>query len=237
MVLAEGEQPFVPHPAQLLGEGAAVKVEVVGQLLAVEGKVELHAARLNGLAGQVGQQPPPHGLGGGAEDAAGEGKVLFHGDTEQVPQQAVLPAVFGVGAGKGSRVQKQHLAVCRREDIHHQRLPAERIGLGKGLPLAHLAEDAFAAPEVDALDVDGTPQHDADLMHGVAGVEDGLAAGKGFPPQAAVVLHLVDVGLGQALKQKNRVIVHKNPSLWLQQPNLCCHYSILCTEKARRIPL
>ena len=88
MVLAEGEHPFVPHPAQLLGEGAAVKVEVVSQLLAVEGKVELHAARLNGLAGQIGQQPPPHGLGGGAEDAAGEGEVLFHGDTEQIPQQA-----------------------------------------------------------------------------------------------------------------------------------------------------
>ena len=66
---------------------------------------------------------------------------------------------------------------------------------------------------------------------------DGLAAGKGFPPQAAAAFHLVDVGLGQALKQKNRVIIHKNPSLWLQQPNLCCHYSILCTEKARRIPL
>lgn len=63
--------------------------------------------------------------------------------------------------------------------------------------------------------MDGTPQHDADLMHGVAGVEDGLAAGKGFPPQAAAAFHLVDVGLGQALEQKNRVIIHKNPSLWL----------------------
>ena len=119
--------------------------------------------------------------------------------------------MFGVGAGKGSRVQKQYFAVCRREDVHHQRLPAERIGLGKGLPLAHLAEDAFAAPEVDALDVDGTPQHDADLMHGVAGAEDGLAAQR----RTQAERQRVDVGLGQALKQKNRVIIHKNPSLWL----------------------
>ena len=51
-VLFKGQQALVPHLAQLLGEGAAVQIEVVGQLLPVERDLELQTAAAGGLCGK-----------------------------------------------------------------------------------------------------------------------------------------------------------------------------------------
>ena len=58
-VLFKGQQALVPHLAQLLGEGAAVQIEVVGQLLPVERDVKFFLSVLHSLIRQIRQQSSP----------------------------------------------------------------------------------------------------------------------------------------------------------------------------------
>lgn len=52
MILLKLQQTLVPHPAQLLGEGTAVQIEVVRQLLAVERNVKFQPPAGGGLRGK-----------------------------------------------------------------------------------------------------------------------------------------------------------------------------------------
>ena len=61
MIPPELDTSLVPELAQLLGHGAAVDGQVVCQLLAVEGDVELGTSLAQGLFRQVGQQLLPGG--------------------------------------------------------------------------------------------------------------------------------------------------------------------------------
>ena len=150
--------------AQLLGEGAAVQIEVVGQLLPVEWDLELQTAAAGGLCGKVGQQTAPHGLGGGAEDALRKAQVFAHGHREQVAQQLFVHRA-GRTAGKGGNVYEQHFAFLGGHGVHHHHVAAQRVGLGKGLPGRNAAQDALTAPQVEIFDVDGAAQHHAQSMH------------------------------------------------------------------------
>ena len=100
MVPAVFEHSLVAHTAQLLGERAAVEVEVVGQLLAVEGNGKFRAALAGGLKGQVGEQAAPDGLGGGVKNPPGQGQIFPGRDGQQVADQA---AVVAAGAAAGGQ--------------------------------------------------------------------------------------------------------------------------------------
>ena len=71
-------------------------------------------------------------------------------------------------------MQEQYFAMFGRNSIHHQGLAAKGVGLGKGLPGAYAAQDAFGAPEIQIFNVHGTTQHNADLPHAASGAEDDL---------------------------------------------------------------
>ena len=210
MVLFKFQQAFVPHPAQLLGEGAAVKVEVIGHLLAVEGNLELRAVGFCRLRGKVGQQPSPHRLGRGAEDTLGKAQVLAHGNGQQIVQQRAAYPGGHPAVGERTRVQEQHFAVLGGNGVHHQSIAAEGVGLGKGLPGIHTAQDAFGAPEVEVFDVDGAFDHHADLLHPASGAENDLVSGKCFPAQEAGGGELIGSVRGQPPEQ-GRSRQHKNP--------------------------
>ena len=157
-----------------VGMGAAVQIEVVGHLLAVEGHLELHPAAACCLCGKIGQQPSAHSLGRCAEDALRKAEVLAHGHRQQAAQQIVLQRWLDPHIGKGGSVQEQYFAMFGRNSIHHQGLAAKGVGLGKGLPGTYAAQDAFGAPEIQIFNVHGTTQHNADLPHAASGAEDDL---------------------------------------------------------------
>ena len=62
-VLVHLQQSVPLHLAQLIGQRAAVHIEIIGQLLAVEGNREALAPAADRLLGEIGQQPPPNGFG------------------------------------------------------------------------------------------------------------------------------------------------------------------------------
>ena len=70
-VLFKGQQALIPHLAQLLGEGAAVQIEVVGQLLPVERDVEHIHPRMHGFGGKLEQKALPNGVRGDVADFLG----------------------------------------------------------------------------------------------------------------------------------------------------------------------
>ena len=72
MILFHRQKSFLLHFTQFSGKGAAVYAEVVGQLLAVEGDGKVPALVSGSLEGQVGEQAPPYGFGGGVENTAGQ---------------------------------------------------------------------------------------------------------------------------------------------------------------------
>ena len=76
MVFTEGEQPVPLHFAQLVRQGAAVRAEIIGKLLAVERDIERIAAVLHGLRGQIGQQPAAQGFRRCVEEFARQGQVF-----------------------------------------------------------------------------------------------------------------------------------------------------------------
>ena len=71
VVFLHHQQPVPLHFAQLVGQGAALHVEIVGQLLPVEGDGKAGGAISPGLVGQVGQQAAPDGFGRGVKDLPG----------------------------------------------------------------------------------------------------------------------------------------------------------------------
>ena len=207
-VLFKGQQALVPHLAQLLGEGAAVQIEVVGQLLPVERDLELQTAAAGGLCGKVGQQTAPHGLGGGAEDALRKAQVFAHGHREQVAQQLFVHRA-GCAAGKGGNVHEQHFALFGGHGVHHHHVAAQRVGLGKGLPGRNAAQDALTAPQVEIFDVDGAAQHHAQSMHLLSGMKNDGVPGVALRAQAAGLLQCSPLLCRQALKQRGCNGSHK----------------------------
>lgn len=168
-VFAETDEALRTHPAQLGGKRAAVHAKVIRQLLAVEGNGEAAAVFPQRLGGKVGQQPSADGFGRGVENTAGEREVLLRCHGQQVAdERRMVGAGGGTGAQQARRIQKQHLGALGRHGVHHQRFARQTgIGFGKNLPGAHMAQNAPAAPDVHALDVDAAGEHQAQRFHGV----------------------------------------------------------------------
>lgn len=150
------QQALLPHLAQLVGHGAAVHVEVAGQLLAVEGDGEAPAPAAGRLVGQIGQQPPPDGLGGGVKDLPGQLQIFPGREGKQIADQ---PGVAGarLGADRKDAVhpQEQDLrGLGRRHADHHRLLRHTGVGLREDLPRARAAQNGGAAPEVQVFDQD-----------------------------------------------------------------------------------
>ena len=106
------QQSFPGHLAQLVGQGAPVHIEVIGQLLPVVGDGEAPAAAADRLLRQVGEEPPPDGAGGGVEDLPGEVQVLLGREGQQVADQ---PGVVGAGVG----ADREHPLHRQEQDPQH----------------------------------------------------------------------------------------------------------------------
>ena len=143
--------------------------------------------------------------------------------SERAPEELARLSIIGCAETRLTKFYEQHIVSIR--------VNFDEYGKAAVTLLDMLRKNPFLSNIVMSI------RWDISALHELPKPAPAQSAAAACFPQAADAFHLVDVGLGPALKQKNRVIVHKNPSLWLQQPNLCCHYSILCTEKARRIPL
>ena len=179
MVFAEGDQPVALHFTQLGRQRAAVCVQVIRELLAVERDVERIAAALHRLRGQVGQQPPAQRLGRGMEDLARQGQVFARGDVQQAAQQRIVVFVFARGGRKQlRRGQEQHLARLGGDRAdHHRRVRHAGVDLREHRARGEVVEDGFVAPCVVALNGDAAGQHDAQRVRDVAHAVDGLALG------------------------------------------------------------
>ena len=70
------QQPLPGHVPQLVGQGAAVHLQVVRQLLPGKGDGKLPGAVSRRLEGEIRKHPAPDGLGGGVEDPPGEPQVF-----------------------------------------------------------------------------------------------------------------------------------------------------------------
>lgn len=173
MVPAVFEHSLVAHTAQLLGERAAVEVEVVGQLLAVERNIELGFSLSCCLAGKIGQQTSTHIFRRGAENAGRKRQVFLRGQPEHPLHQPGVPAFAAVLRVKqGKQTQKQNLAVRRRHRVHHKRLAADGVGFGEHAAGFHVAQYAAYAPEVVALDMNAAGHHDSHFVRAAARLQN-----------------------------------------------------------------
>ena len=94
MVFLKGQQAVPLHFSQLIGQGASVYAQIIGKLLPVEGDGKPAASVTDGLKGQVGQQPPADGFGGGVENPPGERQVFLGGDGQKVSDQRAVVGEF-----------------------------------------------------------------------------------------------------------------------------------------------
>lgn len=77
MIFFGTQDALALHLAEFVGEGAAVDPQIICQLLAVKGDVELVVALFLCKKRQIGQKPAADGLGRGVEDVAGHMQVLL----------------------------------------------------------------------------------------------------------------------------------------------------------------
>lgn len=71
MIFFGTQDAFTLHLAEFVGEGAAVDPQIICQLLAVKGDVELRSCPLLCKKRQIGQEPAADGLGRGVEECGG----------------------------------------------------------------------------------------------------------------------------------------------------------------------
>ena len=142
----------------------------VGELLAVEGYIELRASEAHRLGGEIGEQL----LAGGAlrhvREFVVEAQVLFGEDGEQVSKQ---PRVEFTG-GAASREDAAHVHKHNRGGLGGHDADAERgagrtgVAFGEYLSGPDLRHDVPVAPEVFLDNVDGAAQHHSDSLGAVA---------------------------------------------------------------------
>lgn len=68
----DGQKPFFLHFAQLIGQGAAVYFQIIGQLLAVEWNGDFQASFSGGLVREIRNHSGADGLWGSMENAPGK---------------------------------------------------------------------------------------------------------------------------------------------------------------------
>ncbi len=163
------------HFPQLLGEGGTLYIQVVRQLLAVEGDFKFPAVPAPRHGIEIGHDAAADRLRRGVEGAAGEQQVFARRDEEQVLDQLQIPAGAFVLRGN-SDADKKDAAVFVGADVDEQRLaPGDGIDLGEEIAGLGQLQNGAAAPEIVAFDGHRAAQDDPHFQSCIAGVQDGLA--------------------------------------------------------------
>ena len=71
------QQPLFLHFSQLCGHGAAIHIQIVRQLLAIEGNIKFPAALTQRLKGQIRQQSAADASGTGMNAPAGQTQIFL----------------------------------------------------------------------------------------------------------------------------------------------------------------
>ena len=173
------QKPLPAHFAQFIGQGAAVHIQVVGQLLAAEGDVEFQPALLGRLEGEIGEKPAPDGFGGGVEDAPGEGQIFVGGNGQQIGHQtAVMGALTEALVEHPSHIQPQNLRRLRGHHAHHHGLLGQGgVGLSKDVSRTQMVQHTLVAPYVVALHRHPAGQKQPHGPGGLPGMENHAALG------------------------------------------------------------
>ena len=80
MIFVKFQDSIVPHSSQFLGQGAAVQIQIIGQLLAVKWNVKGRTSGFQRLAGKINQKPFPDGFRRSTENPAGENQIFLNRD-------------------------------------------------------------------------------------------------------------------------------------------------------------
>ena len=154
MISSVCKHSLIAHTAQLLGQGAAIEIEVVCELLAVEGNIELIPALPCSLAGKISQQPAAHIFGRRTENTGRQRQIFLRAKQKNALHQLAVPAFSCIVSVKqGEQAEKKNFAVLRRNGIHHKRFTAERISLRKHASGFDAAQNTVCSPEIAAFNV------------------------------------------------------------------------------------
>ena len=174
VVFAEGQHPLVPEPAQRGGHGAAVHRQIVRQLLAVQGDVELGPPRLQRLGGQIADELVPGGPPGHVADLPGERQIPPRQHGQQIPGED--GSARQIVRQRPAAVQEERLRRLRRQHAHLQRFAFETgIGLREHLAGPGQAHDGAAAPEVLLHDVQRSGEDQPHPVRPLSPPQDRLA--------------------------------------------------------------
>ena len=156
MIPVEGQDPLIPHPAQLRGHSAPVHGKEIRELLPVKRNIEGRTSGSLGLFRQVGQQlfsrrPLRHMLQFLSQH------LIFQGKSgEQIADQTPVELAGGRTYGKDTlHIEKQYLTRLHRNGIIQYLVTSETgIHFTKYLSLRDIAEDTQIPPVVLFLNVD-----------------------------------------------------------------------------------
>ena len=203
MIALDRDETVFLHFAELVAHRAAVDIQIVGELLAVEGDLKFAAAPLDRFVGQEGQQAAADRLGTRQDTPAREVQILARGDEEQIADQLVVEAAgILTDMQHAGDIQKQNFGVLGGDHAVHQRFPRHAgVGFREHLPGVDMIENAFVAPDVVDLDGNAARKDKPDGADHITCVIDHRALGiaPGLRLQAAQ--HLFNLLGGSAAKE------------------------------------
>ena len=80
MILSDGDQTVPLHLSKLLGQGASLQIQVIRQLLTVEGNIKFVGVLLERDCIQIRQNPSPDRLWRGMKASFGQRQILMCGN-------------------------------------------------------------------------------------------------------------------------------------------------------------
>ena len=111
MVSVKGQDPLIPHPAQLCGHGAPVHGEEVRELLPVKGNIKHRTSGSLGLLRKIGQKLFSRRSSGHMLQLPGEHFVLLRTHSQKIADQPPVELTGLRTHGKDPlHIQKKHLA-------------------------------------------------------------------------------------------------------------------------------
>lgn len=149
MIPSKSQDTFLLQQGEFPGKGASVHAEIVGQLLAVEGKVERSAALADGFVGKIGEQLVPKRTAGHVLDLFCQHQVFPGKDCDKILDQTLMKrAGLTAGVEQIADIQKQDFTVFCRNYAHLQRASGAGIRFGEELSGFRFPEDGPVSPEI-----------------------------------------------------------------------------------------
>ena len=207
------EYTLAAQLADLGRETAAVDLEIIGQLLTVEGNLKAVAVCFFCLQHEIGHQLFPRGslgddLGAMVKGDGLEGEILHHIEDELLMEAAIV----GTGVQNVAAVDQHDLAGLVGNDGD-----GELVGLGTGKLLGkylrdgHLIEQRAVAVIIDLNDLHRPREDDADMVDLIALGKNGVFFVKGLHSSAEAMEHAIQIFVCNALKKgaffENRKII------------------------------